>query len=76
MAAEFVTVTWTELDVGGTGLYGQIRFTLSGAVSIGGTTYELALVSMSLGDFDRTKRRHMERTTVLGTPSGYIVANA
>jgi len=40
MAAEFVTVTWTELDVGGTGLYGQIRFTLSGAVSIGGTTYE------------------------------------
>jgi len=41
MAAEFVTVTWTELDIGGTGLYGQVRFTLSGAVSISGAaTYE------------------------------------
>jgi taurine dioxygenase len=30
----------------------------------------------ALGDFDETQRRHMERTTVLGTPSGYIVANA
>jgi hypothetical protein len=25
------------------------------------------------GDFDETQRRHMERTTVLGTPSGYAV---
>ncbi len=30
----------------------------------------------ALGDFDETQRRHMERTTVLGTPSGYIVADA
>lgn len=30
----------------------------------------------ALGDFDETQRRHMERTTVLGTPSGYVVANA
>jgi taurine dioxygenase len=30
----------------------------------------------ALGDFDETQLRHMERTTVLGTPSGYIVANA
>lgn len=29
---------------------------------------------MALGDFDETQRRHMERTTVLGTPSGYVVA--
>ncbi len=29
----------------------------------------------ALGDFDETRRRHMERTTVLGTPSGYVVAN-
>ncbi len=29
---------------------------------------------LALGDFDETKRRHLERTTVLGTPSGYIVA--
>lgn len=29
----------------------------------------------ALGDFDETQRRHMERTTVLGTPSGYVVAN-
>jgi taurine dioxygenase len=31
---------------------------------------------LALGDFDETQRRHMERTTVLGTPSGYVVANA
>jgi taurine dioxygenase len=31
---------------------------------------------LALGDFDETQRRHMERTTVLGTPSGYIVADA
>ena len=30
----------------------------------------------ALSDFDETQRRHMERTTVLGTPSGYVVANA
>lgn len=29
----------------------------------------------ALGDFDETQRRHMERTTVLGTPSGYVVAD-
>jgi taurine dioxygenase len=29
----------------------------------------------ALGDFDETQRRHMERTTVLGTPSGYIVTS-
>jgi taurine dioxygenase len=28
----------------------------------------------ALGDFDETQLRHMERTTVLGTPSGYLVA--
>ena len=27
----------------------------------------------ALGDFDERQRRHMERTTVLGTPSGYVV---
>jgi taurine dioxygenase len=31
---------------------------------------------MALGDFDQEQRRHMERTTVMGTPSGYVVANA
>lgn len=31
---------------------------------------------LALGDFDETQRRHMERTTVLGTPSGYVVADA
>lgn len=31
---------------------------------------------LALGDFDETQRRHLERTTVLGTPSGYVVANA
>ncbi|HEV2009249.1 MAG TPA: hypothetical protein VGQ88_11065 [Burkholderiales bacterium] len=30
----------------------------------------------ALGDFDQTQRRHVERTTVLGTPSGYAVASA
>jgi taurine dioxygenase len=30
----------------------------------------------ALGDFDETQRRHLERTTVLGTPSGYIVEHA
>jgi taurine dioxygenase len=29
----------------------------------------------ALGDFDETQRRHMERTTVMGTPSGYVVAS-
>jgi len=29
---------------------------------------------LALGDFDETQRRHMERTTVLGSPSGYVVA--
>jgi taurine dioxygenase len=31
---------------------------------------------LALGDFDETQRRHMERTTVLGTPSGYVVEEA
>ena len=30
----------------------------------------------ALGDFDESELRHLERTTVLGTPSGYVVANA
>jgi len=30
----------------------------------------------ALGDFDETQLRHMERSTVLGTQSGYIVADA
>ncbi len=30
----------------------------------------------ALGDFDETRLRHMERTTVMGTPSGYVVAGA
>lgn len=30
----------------------------------------------ALGDFDETQRRHMERTTVLGTQSGYVAADA
>ena len=29
---------------------------------------------LALGDFDERQLRHMERTTVLGTPSGYVVA--
>lgn len=29
----------------------------------------------ALGDFDEMQLRHMERTTVLGTPSGYVAAN-
>ena len=28
----------------------------------------------ALGDFDESQLRHMERTTVMGTPSGYVVA--
>ena len=28
----------------------------------------------ALGDFDENQRRHLERTTVRGTPSGYVVA--
>jgi taurine dioxygenase len=31
---------------------------------------------MALGDFDQEQRLHMERTTVVGTPSGCVVANA
>ena len=30
----------------------------------------------ALGDFDETQLRHLERTTVLGTPSGHVVAEA
>jgi taurine dioxygenase len=30
----------------------------------------------ALADFDETQLRHMERTTVMGTPSGYIVATS
>lgn len=30
----------------------------------------------ALGDFDETQLRHLERTTVLGTASGYVVAGA
>jgi len=30
----------------------------------------------ALGDFDENERRHMERTTVLGTPSGYVAQAA
>ena len=29
----------------------------------------------ALGDFDENQIRHLERTTVKGTPSGYVVAN-
>ena len=39
----------------------------------GGTPETLA---QALADFDETQLRHMERTTVLGTPSGYVVAAA
>jgi taurine dioxygenase len=31
--------------------------------------------SRRFGELDETQRRHMERTTVLGTPSGYVVAD-
>lgn len=31
---------------------------------------------IALADFDQNVRRHMERTTVMGTPSGYVVATA
>jgi taurine dioxygenase len=30
----------------------------------------------ALGDFDETQLRHLERTTVLGTPSGYVAQAA
>ena len=30
----------------------------------------------ALGDFDQTQSRYMERTTVIGTPSGYVVEAA
>ena len=30
----------------------------------------------ALGDFDETQMRHLERTTVLGTPSGYVAQAA
>jgi taurine dioxygenase len=30
----------------------------------------------ALGDFDQTQSRYMERTTVIGTPLGYVVADA
>jgi taurine dioxygenase len=29
---------------------------------------------LALGDYDQTRRRHMERTTVKGAPSGHICA--
>jgi taurine dioxygenase len=32
------------------------------------------VMHQALGDFDETQLRHMERTTVLGTPSGYVAA--
>ncbi len=32
------------------------------------------VMHQALGDFDETQLRHLERTTVLGTPSGYVVA--
>ncbi|HEX9672030.1 MAG TPA: TauD/TfdA family dioxygenase [Burkholderiales bacterium] len=31
------------------------------------------VMHQALGDFDETQLRHMERTTILGTPSGYVV---
>ena len=31
------------------------------------------VMHQALGDFDEMQLRHMERTTVLGTPSGYVV---
>ena len=31
------------------------------------------VMHQALGDFDETQLRHLERTTVLGTPSGYVV---
>jgi taurine dioxygenase len=32
------------------------------------------VMHQALGDFDETQLRHMERTTILGSPSGYVVA--
>ncbi|MBC7779674.1 MAG: TauD/TfdA family dioxygenase [Proteobacteria bacterium] len=31
---------------------------------------------VALGDYDPTLRRHMERTTVMGTPSGHVASDA
>ncbi len=31
---------------------------------------------MALADFNQNERRHMERTTVIGTPAGYVVTSA
>ena len=31
------------------------------------------VMHQALGDFDETQLRHMERTTILGTPSGHVV---
>lgn len=31
---------------------------------------------LALADFDHSQRRRMERTTILGTPSGYVVTSA
>jgi taurine dioxygenase len=31
---------------------------------------------VALGDYDPSLRRHMERTTVMGTPSGHVAAEA
>lgn len=42
MAAEFVTITWTELDVGGGGLNGVVRFTPNTTWTIGPDSYEPA----------------------------------
>jgi taurine dioxygenase len=33
------------------------------------------VMHQALGDFDDTQLRHLERTTVLGTPSGHVVAD-
>jgi len=33
------------------------------------------VMHQALGDFDETRLRHLERTTVLGTPSGYVAGD-
>jgi hypothetical protein len=33
-----------------------------------------AFLDQALGDFDETQSRYMERSTVLGTPLGYVAA--
>lgn len=33
-------------------------------------------LAYALGDFDMGQIRHMERTTIKGTPSGYVVEAA